>query len=54
MIDVALVLTTDVPAVPPKVTPVVALKFEPVIVTVVAPAIGPDAGDMVEIVGAET
>lgn len=54
MIDVALVLTIDVPAVPPKVTPVVALRLEPVIVTVVPPAIGPDAGETVEIIGAAT
>lgn len=54
MIDVALELTIDVPAVPPKVTPVVALRFEPVIVTVVPPAIGPAAGEIFEIVGAAT
>lgn len=54
MIDVALVLTIDVPAVPPKVTAVVFVKLVPVIVTVVAPAIGPVAGEILEIVGVAT
>lgn len=54
MIDVALVLTIDVPAVPPNVTPVVPLKFVPAIVTVVAPAVGPTVGEMSVIVGTPT
>lgn len=54
MIDVALELTIDVPAVPPKVTPVVPVKFAPVTVTVVPPAIGPLDGDIEAIVGAST
>lgn len=43
VIDVALEFTIDVPAVPPKVTAVVPVKFVPAIVTVVPPAVGPDA-----------
>ena len=52
--DVALTLVIDVPEVPPKVTPVVAVKLVPVIVTVVPPAVGPLTGDTEEIVGAAT
>ena len=52
--DVALILVSDVPAVPPKVTLVVADKFVPVIVTVVDPAVGPLTGDTEVIVGAAT
>ena len=53
-IEVALVLTIDATDVPPKVTPVVALRLEPVIVTVVPPAIGPAAGETLDINGADT
>ena len=52
--DVALTLVRVVPAVPPKVTLVVADKFVPVIVTVVDPAVGPLTGDSDVIVGAAT
>ena len=52
VIDVALELTIDVPAVPPNVTLVVAVKLVPVIVTVVPPAIGPLDGAISLIVGA--
>ena len=54
VIEVELALTIEMPAVPPKVTPVVALRLEPVIVTVVPPAIGPDAGETLDINGAAT
>ena len=49
--DVALTLDT-VPALVPKVTPVVPVRLVPVIVTVVPPAVGPPTGDTVVIVGA--
>ena len=52
--DVSLTLVNEVPAVPPNVTLVVPDKFRPVIVTVVEPAVGPDDGDTLEIVGAAT
>ena len=52
--EVALTFVRDVPAVPPNVTPVVAVKLVPVIVTVVPPAVGPDVGDTELIVGAAT
>ena len=52
--DVALTFVSDVPAVPPNVTPVVAVKLVPVIVTVVEPAVGPLNGDTDVIVGAAT
>lgn len=58
VIDVALELTIDVPAVPPKVTAVVPVKLVPVIVTVVPPAVVPDANPVADntdvIVGAAT
>ncbi len=41
-----------VAVVPPKVTELVPVKFVPVIVTVVPPAIVPTIGDKDEIVGA--
>jgi len=43
---------TAVPAVPAKVAFVAPVNFEPVTVTIVAPAIGPLAGDTAVIVGA--
>ena len=49
--DVALTFVIDVPAVPPNVTEVVPVKFVPVIVTVVDPAVGPIAGEILVIVG---
>jgi hypothetical protein len=50
---VVLVTETIVAAVPPKVTAsVVAVKFVPVMVTVVPPAVGPEAGATVVTVGA--
>ena len=52
--EVALTLFIEVPAVPPKVTEEVPVKFVPVIVTVVDPAVGPDDGDTEVIVGAAT
>jgi hypothetical protein len=58
VIDVALELTIDVPAVPPKVTDDVPVRLVPVIVTVVPPAVGPEANPVPDntdvIVGAET
>ena len=54
MTDVAFTLVRVVPAVPPNVTLVVADKLVPVIVTVVEPAVGPDDGETLEIVGAAT
>ena len=52
--DVALTFEIEVPAVPPNVTDEVPVKFVPVIVTVVEPAVGPEEGDTLEIVGAAT
>ena len=52
--DVALTLAIVVPAVPPKVTDEVPVKFVPVIVTVVPPDVEPVVGDIDEIVGAPT
>ena len=49
---VALTTEIDVAAVPPKVTPLVPVKFVPVIVTDVPPAVGPLEGLIVVIVGA--
>ena len=49
--DVALPTTTEVAAVPPKVTDVVPVRLVPVIVTDVLPAAGPLAGLIVVIVG---
>ena len=50
---VALTTDTDVAAVPPKVTPLVPVKFVPVIVTDMPPAVGPLEGLTVVIVGAD-
>ena len=52
--DVALTFVIVVPAVPPNVTEDVPVKFVPVIVTVVDPAVGPLTGDSEVIVGAAT
>ena len=46
MIDVALELTIELPELPPKLTAVVPVKLVPVIVTVVPPAVGPDANPL--------
>ena len=58
MTDVELTFETEVPETPPNVTPVVLDKFVPVIVTVVPPAVGPEANPVLdstdEIVGAAT
>ena len=54
MTEVALTLVIEVPAVPPNVTDDVPVKFVPVIVTVVEPAVGPLSGETLEIVGAST
>ena len=48
VIEVALVLTIDVPAVPPNVTADVPVKLVPVIVTVVPPAVGPEANPVAD------
>ena len=48
VIEVALTLVSDVPAVPPNVTADVPVKLVPVIVTVVPPAVGPDANPVVD------
>ena len=52
VIEVAELTTTDVPAVPPKLTVDPARKLVPVIVTDVPPAVGPDVGLMDVTVGA--
>lgn len=52
--EVELTFVSDVAAVPPTVTLVVALKLVPVIVTAVPPATGPLDGDTDVIVGAAT
>lgn len=52
--EVALTLVSDVPAVPPKATPLVFDKLVPVIVTVVPPDVGPVIGVNDVIVGAAT
>ena len=54
VIEVALVLTIVVPAVPPNVTADVPVKLVPLIVTVVPPAIGPADGTKLVIVGVPT
>lgn len=54
VIDVALELTIDVPAVPSNVTAVVPVKLVPVIVTFVPPEVEPVAGDTDVIVGGST
>lgn len=50
--EVALTLVIDEPARPAKVTPVVPVKFVPVIVTVAEPVAGPVDGETAVIVGA--
>ena len=52
VIEVLLTTTTLVAAVPPIVTPVVPVKFVPVIVTDCEPAIGPAFGEIAVTVGA--
>ena len=52
--DVSLTPEIGVPAVPPKFTDDVPVKFVPVIVTVVPPEVEPVAGDTDEIVGTPT
>ena len=52
--EVALTFVRDVPTVPPNVTLVVSVRFVPVMVTLVPPAIGPLTGDNDVIVGAAT
>lgn len=52
--EVALTFVTDVPTVPPNVTLVVSVRFVPVMVTLVEPAIGPLDGETDVIVGAST
>jgi hypothetical protein len=47
----SLTTVTAVAAVPPRVTPVVPIRFVPVIVTLLPPAIGPAAGAMAVNVG---
>ncbi|MNM85398.1 hypothetical protein D3C81_975110 [compost metagenome] len=54
VICVALLTVTPVAAVAPKVTAVVPLKPEPVIVTVVPPVVGPEVGEMLLTTGAAT
>jgi hypothetical protein len=49
--EVALTLVKVVPAEPSKVTAVVPVRFVPVIVTVVPPAVGPLEGEIPAIVG---
>lgn len=49
--EVALTTTSDVTDAPPIVTPVVPVRFVPVIVTGVPPATGPLAGDTDVMVG---
>jgi hypothetical protein len=51
VIDVSLTTVTLVAAVPPRVTPVAPVKPDPVIVTLVPPAIGPVDGAMMVNVG---
>ena len=56
--EVELTFVNDVPAVPSNVTPVVFDRLVPVIVTVVEPAVGPEANPVADntdvIVGAAT
>ncbi|MNK90103.1 hypothetical protein D3C87_1101450 [compost metagenome] len=54
VICVALLTVKPVAAVAPKVTAVVPLKFEPVMMTVVPPVAGPVAGEMLVTAGAAT
>ena len=51
VIEVALFTVKLVAAVPPKVTAVAPVKFVPVMVTLVPPAVGPVFGDTVVTVG---
>ena len=51
---VAVLALRLVAAAPPMVTPVAALRFKPVIVTLVVPAEGPLVGEMLATVGAGT
>ena len=46
LIFVALTTTRLVAATPPKVTPVAAVRFVPIMVTFVAPVFGPNVGVM--------
>jgi len=50
--DVGPLTVNVVAAVPPKLTAVAPLKFVPVIVTLVPPALGPEAGFTLVIAGA--
>jgi hypothetical protein len=52
VIEVALLTVKSVAGVPPKFTAVVPVKPVPVMVTVVPPATGPDAGTTLVTVGA--
>ena len=52
VICVALFTVNDAAAVPPKLTAVAPVKFVPVIVTLVPPAVEPVAGDREVTVGA--
>jgi hypothetical protein len=52
LIDVALVTVKLAALVAPKLTDVAPLKFVPVIVTLVAPVVGPDVGLMLVTAGA--
>ena len=54
VIDVAEFTVTPVAGVPPKVTDVAPVRFVPVIVTVVPPAVGPALGESPVTVGAGT
>lgn len=53
-IEVALVLTIDVAAAPPIVTPVVPVRLVPVRVTTVPPVVEPEFGLRLVIVGLRT
>ena len=54
VICVALLTVKPVAAVPPKVTAVVPVKFEPLMVTLVPPVLGPAVGETPVTVGAAT
>ena len=54
VICVALLTVKPVAAVPPKVTAVVPVKFEPLMVTLVPPVPGPAVGEIPVTVGAAT
>jgi hypothetical protein len=53
VIDVAEITVTDVPGTPPNATPVAPVKFVPVIVSLVPPAVDPLEGLIAVTVGAE-